>query len=71
MNEWMNERSCHLDFLHAVGHRLPGDALNRRSQTLTLEGVTHGGALPLLTAGQHAPAQNIWVAGEDKTMVTS
>lgn len=51
----------YLDFFHAVGHRVPVDALNARSQAFFLEFRAHVGTFLLLAAGQHTPPKDICV----------
>lgn len=62
----LQQRNCYLDFLHAVGQRVPKDTLDVWSQTFTLEGNSHISTLLLLTAGQHTPPQDTLHANEDK-----
>lgn len=50
----------HLNFAHAVGHRVPIDTLDVRSQTFTLKGCGHVDTLLPLTDGQHTPPQHTW-----------
>lgn len=58
----------YLDFVHAVGHRVPVVALNDGRQAFLFEFSAHVATFLLLAAGQHTPAKDVcvggWVGGE-------